>query len=138
MLMINDTFVNDDENSLSMSRFPRQIRYWSYLVSNIFSLICTLLTLYFLLFDRTLRNSLNNHIIIILLLIGLLYEFIDILLIINNDANDIPWSSSPTFYLFWVFFDYTFYSLQIGLFAWATIERHILIFHDQWISTRNK
>ncbi len=46
--------------------------------------------------------------------------------------------STTTFYLIWVFIDYAFYSAQIALFAWATIERHILIFHDKWIATRKK
>jgi hypothetical protein len=45
---------------------------------------------------------------------------------------------TPVFYIFWVFLDYAFYSLQIALFAWATIERHILIFHDKWLATRKK
>ena len=30
------------------------------------------------------------------------------------------------------------YSLQVTLFAWASIERHILIFHDQWVSTQSR
>jgi hypothetical protein len=57
---------------------------------------------------------------------------------IHNDQHDVPWLASSTFYLFWVFIDYSIYSLQIALFAWASIERHILIFHDQWVFTRKK
>ncbi len=30
------------------------------------------------------------------------------------------------------------YSTQIIIFAWATIERHILIFHDKWVTTKKK
>jgi len=36
------------------------------------------------------------------------------------------------------FFDYSIYSLQIALFAWVTMERHILIFHNQWVSMTEK
>jgi len=32
--------------------------------------------------------------------------------------------------------NYQIYSLRIGLFAWATTERHIPILHDQWVSTQ--
>jgi hypothetical protein len=119
-------------------RIPHTVRFWIYLFSDILSLTCTLFTLYFILFDRKLRRSLNNHIIIVLLFLGLLYELTDIPWILRNDHYDTPWLASPVFYLFWVFFDYAFYSLQIALFAWATIERHILVFHDQLVSTRKK
>ena len=46
--------------------------------------------------------------------------------------------SCTQFYRFWVFVDYFFYSFQIALFAWATMERHILIFHDQYMSRVKK
>jgi hypothetical protein len=36
------------------------------------------------------------------------------------------------------FFDYSIYSLQIALFAWVTMKRRILIFHDQWVSMTKK
>ena len=121
-----------------MFRIPHEIRFWCFLISNIISLSCTLFTLYFLLADRTLRRALNNHVIIVLLVLGLIYEVTIIPWFLHNDQFDTPWSASPIFYHFWVFFDYFFYSLQIALFAWATIERHILIFHDQWVSTRKK
>ena len=38
-----------------------------------------------------------------------------------------------TFYSFWTFIAQPLYALQIELFAWATIERHI-----QWVSTSKK
>jgi len=38
----------------------------------------------------------------------------------------------------WAYVDWTFYVMQIALFAWASIERHILIFHDGLVSTRKK
>jgi hypothetical protein len=77
-------------------------------------------------------------VIIVLLFLGLIYELTVIPWFLHNDRFDTPWSTSSLFYLFWVFFDYSLYSLQIALFAWATIERHILIFHDKWISTEKK
>jgi hypothetical protein len=52
--------------------------------------------------------------------------------------HGIPIVQTPTFCLFSFFFDQGIYSTQIALFAWAAIERHILIFHDRWVSTRKK
>ena len=121
-----------------MPYIDHSIRFWAYLISNITSLLCTIFTLYFLLSDRTLRRAPHNHVIIVLLILGFVYECTDIPWIIHNSRFDQPWSASPAFYLFWVFFDYMAYSLQIALFAWATMERHILIFHESWLSTRKK
>lgn len=113
-------------------------RFWSYLVLNIGSFICTVFVLYYLLTDKALRHALHNHIIIILLIIGLVYELTDIPWILYYSYTGVPLISSPVYYLLWVFIDYAFYSTQIALFAWATMERHILIFHDQWLSTKRK
>ena len=38
----------------------------------------------------------------------------------------------------WGYIDWGLYVTQIILFAWAAVERHILIFHDRWVSTRKK
>lgn len=48
------------------------------------------------------------------------------------------WQRSIVFCLIWGYIDWTFYILQTILFAWATIERHILIFHEHLVSTRKK
>ncbi|CAF0799069.1 unnamed protein product [Adineta ricciae] len=103
-------------------RLPRPLRFWYFLVANIASLTCTLFILYFLLFDVTLRRALNNHIIIVLLVLGFLYESFNVSWHIRSARFDQPYV----------------YSIQISLFAWASIERHILIFHDRWMSTRIK
>ena len=121
-----------------MPYINHSIRFWLYLFSNIASLLCTIFTLYLLLSDRVLRRAPHNQVIIVLLILGLVYECTDIPWIIHNSRFNEPWSASPAFYLFWVFFDYMVYSLQIALFAWATMERHILIFHESWLSTRKK
>ena len=47
-------------------------------------------------------------------------------------------SPSPIFRLIWGYIDGTFYTLQVILYAWATIAGHILIFHGQLVATRKK
>jgi len=48
------------------------------------------------------------------------------------------WQRSHIFCSIWRFIDWGLYITQSILFAWASIERHILIFHDGLVSTRNK
>ena len=130
--------MNKATTGPKIARIPHRVQFWSFLISDVISLSCTFVTLYFLLSDRILRRALNNHVIIVLLVVGLIYELTVIPWSLHNNRFETPWSASPTFYLFWVFFDYSLFSLQIALFAWATIERHILIFHDRWVSTAKK
>jgi hypothetical protein len=52
--------------------------------------------------------------------------------------HDDLWERSPIFCTIWGFLDWPMYLIQTIIFAWTTIERHILIFHDKWISTKWK
>ncbi|CAF1154571.1 unnamed protein product [Adineta steineri] len=104
-------FVYDDGIAI-----PYIARFWVFLISNILSLICCLFVLYHFLFDSNLRRGLHNHAIIIILIICLIMEL-----------TTIPW-----------FLDSVLYTTTAKLAGWASVERHILIFHDQWVSTKKK
>jgi hypothetical protein len=45
-------------------------------------------------------------------------------------------SATPTFCMIWWFLDFTLYNTQTVILAWASIERHILIFHSKLVLTR--
>lgn len=127
---------------LTMTRateLPTQaVRFWMFVIPTPFSIIFSLFTLYSLITDQTLRGALNNHVIIVLLIIGLLYELTSVPWLLYNDHNHKPLSESYIFIRIWLFLSYPLCVMQSNLFAWATIERHILIFHDQWLSTARK
>jgi hypothetical protein len=44
----------------------------------------------------------------------------------------------PARCLIWWLVDLGFYNTTALILAWTSIERHILVFHDQWISTKQK
>ncbi|CAF1540954.1 unnamed protein product [Adineta ricciae] len=135
--IINST-SSDSLNAAATIRVPQVVRFWYFLCWDILSLSTTLFNLYFLLFDRTLRRAFHNHIFIVLLFICLIDEIFTVPCFIRNDATTTPWQAPYDFYLFWAFLEYFLYSLQIGLFSWATVERHILIFYDRWLGTSKK
>ncbi|CAF4527378.1 unnamed protein product [Rotaria sp. Silwood2] len=117
---------------------PHPIRFWIFLISLITTLACSIFVLYHLLIDRTLRNALNNHVIIVLLFNNLMYQLIDIPLSLSFYHLGNVWPASPILCLFWMFIDETFLSLSLILVAGASIQRHILIFHKRWLSTDKK
>ncbi|CAF3883514.1 unnamed protein product [Adineta steineri] len=51
---------------------------------------------------------------------------------------NIVWSQTPIFCMIWKFLDSCIYSSIAKLVAWASIERHIIIFHNKWVSTKKK
>ncbi|CAF1238855.1 unnamed protein product [Adineta ricciae] len=127
--------VTESDIAISFS-----VRFWLFLITDILAILCSSFNLYHLLFDRTLRQALHNHIIIVLLFAGLIYQLTTVPLMLYYFYCGNGWilTLSPTFARLWTFVDYTCYATQIIGFAWACIERHILIFHQQWLATRKK
>ena len=140
MASSNSTTDNESSNPFEVYELfiPVPVRFWLYVILNSLSILCCIFALHHLLFDRTLRQALNNHIIIILLFIGLIYELTSVPFMLHYYLIGDTWTLTPSFASFWTFIDYTCYGAELVGFAWATIERHILIFHQQWVSTKKK
>jgi len=138
MLTSNNALNEKDFNNPYELFISVEVRFWLYIIPNILSVLCTFFALFHLLFDRTLRQALNNHIIIYLLLIGLIYELADVPLTLYYYRFSDTWTFSLSFAHYWTFIDYTCYTAHLIAFAWASVERHILIFHTPWVATKKK
>ena len=114
------------------------VRFWLFLVFLIPSSLCTIFLLYHFLFDRALRIALNNHVIIVLLVICLIDEVTVYPWMLYYYQHEYVWQRSFIFCLIWGFLNWSLYIAHTLLFSWAIIERHILIFHDGWLSTPKK
>jgi hypothetical protein len=117
---------------------PKIVRFWIVLPFYIPSLICSLFVLYHFIFNRTLRQALHNHVIIILLLINFIVQLTSFPWTLHYYRVGYVPSQTPSFCLTWQFIDEALYITTTILFAWATIERHILIFHDRLVATQYK
>ncbi|CAF2542536.1 unnamed protein product [Rotaria sp. Silwood2] len=133
----NDT-LQEEFYSGSDLALPISARFWLYLIPNVLSILCSFFVLHHLLFHRNRRQALHNHVFIVLLFIGLLFELIDIPLTLHYYRFGDSWQLTPSVSLFWTYIDFALYTAQIIIFAWATIERHIITFEFQWISTKKK
>ncbi|CAF3849323.1 unnamed protein product [Adineta steineri] len=126
-------FVFDDGIAI-----PYIVRFWIFLVSNILSLICCLFVLYHFLFDPNLRRCLHNHVMIIILIICLIWELTTVPWTMYLYLYEVVWIQTPTFCMIWKFLDSVLYTTTAKLVGWTSVERHILVFHDQWVSTKKK
>ena len=117
---------------------PRVVRFWLLQIFLIPSLLCSFILLYHLISNRNFRKILSNHVIILLLLNGMLIQLIDIPLLLNFLRVGSIQPPVPIMCQLRWFIDLGMFSLRGFLMAWASIEQHILVFHEQWIATRRK
>ena len=130
----SDSSFGDSEISLS-----RYVRFWLLLFLDIISIICTFILLDYLLRDRKLRKALSNHVILILLFLGLTTQLIEIPLYLSFITNSgLVKPTKPFTCLLWWFISLGMYNAGTFFMAWAAIERHILVFKSQWISTKRQ
>jgi hypothetical protein len=74
------------------------------------------------------RQLLGNHVVIAMLIVSFLTIIIDLSSALSflREGNIHPQSTS--FCYFWMYIDYVLYANEMLLLAWASIERHILVF----------
>lgn len=116
----------------------RAIRFWILLPCCILSVSCCVLLLYYFITIRKLRRGLHNHVVIVLIVLELLYLVTDVPLYLNYLRLGYVWPQTPSICLFWWVFSDGVHETITVLVAWASIERHILIFNTFWASTRRK
>lgn len=114
------------------------IYFWFFLIFDVIGIFCSVFALYHLLKEKNLRKAIHNHTTIVILLINFFYQLFDIPLHIQYFNTGISRPSTPTFCLFWRFTDYGLFFIDFVLVMWASLERHILIFHSWMVSTTVK
>ncbi|CAF0826920.1 unnamed protein product [Adineta steineri] len=111
-------------------------RFWLFLISNVLSLACGFFLLFHLVCDSTLRHGLHNHVIIAVLCLCLFHELTVMPWEIHFLRVGVVPIKSPTMCLIIKFIDTVVYTSMAKLVGWASVERHILIFHSKWIATK--
>ncbi|CAF1293182.1 unnamed protein product [Rotaria magnacalcarata] len=139
--MDNNQSLNNTENislaaiEISLSR---KARFWILLLFDIPSVACAFFVLFCILINRKLRSNIKNHVLVILLLLGIGSQLIDIPFYLNFIVQSSVVPSNPSTCLLWWFVDTGMYDGGVIFMAWTAFERHIILFHDQWISTRKR
>ncbi|CAF1065224.1 unnamed protein product [Adineta steineri] len=123
----------------SVNEIPLIGRFWIYLISNCASLICSIFVLYYLLFNKNLRSGLNNHAFIVGLIINLFALVLDIPLVLYYLYYGTVWIQVPFICQLWRYIDAASYTVLPKLVAWASFERHILIFNERrFLRSKNR
>ncbi|UJR16730.1 hypothetical protein I4U23_003630 [Adineta vaga] len=111
------------------------IRFSLYLVGEAFSIPCYLFVFYHLLARKAARKTLYNHSTIVVLLFNFISLTIGLPLIINYSRRGFYVPFNPAICYFHQFVDYGIWYGAIITMVWLSLERHILIFHSNLVST---
>jgi hypothetical protein len=121
-----------------VSRTWIKIEFSLFLIGQLLSIPCYLFVTYHFLVHKTLRCALHNHVIILLLLFNFIDLTIDLSMTMSYSILGYVSPFSPTLCLIWQFIDYGIWYGSISLMFWASVERHILVFHSNLIRTKRK
>jgi hypothetical protein len=132
---LNGTTNVFDETEINL---PRSVRFWLLLLLDIPSIICSIFLLFNLLNDKILRLQLANHVMIILLIIGLILQLVDIPFHLSFLHFGVVYPSTPGLCLVWLFLDIGLMTGCIIIIAWGSIQRYLLIFHRSLFSNGKK
>ena len=134
---MNGTNGTDDANELVLALLhavhdyvPSQAQFIILLMIVPFALACNVFVLYRLLTKKVLRKELHNHVIIAILFASLQFNLIHVPFSINLFRTGSIWPRSIIACSIWRFTAYTGCNANDVLLAWAAVERHILIYHD--------
>ncbi|CAF1058801.1 unnamed protein product [Rotaria magnacalcarata] len=139
--MDNNQSLNNTENisvATTEISLSRSARFWILLLFDIPSVACAFFVLFCIIIDRKLRSNIKNHVLVILLLFGIGSQLIDIPFYLNFIVHSSVLPSKPSTCLLWWFVDTGMYDGGVIFMAWTAFERHIIVFHEQWISTRKR
>jgi len=121
-----------------MFSIPRIVRFWTFIIGDVLSILCSLFVLYHVLFNRILRQNHGNYVNIFILCVCLIGEVTVIPTYLYFYQNADSWIRSKVFCEIQQFIDWSSYVIIGMLVAWSNIEKHIIIFHDKWISSFRK
>ena len=120
-------------------KISHNLQFWLLLFFTIPSLICSLIIIYRYLLNQTMRRGLHNHSILLIIMINVFLIITDVSWMLDNlRRSGHVWSPTEAFCLTWWVVDDSLYSLQTVILAWASVERHILIFHSKYLTTKRQ
>ena len=135
-MSLNTTQMRISSVPLADSRFVwRQVVFGLFLFGQLMSIPCYLLMLYHLLFGRTARKALSNHVIVLILTFNFMSITIDLSMTMDFMRRGTVRSLNPALCLLHQYMAYGIWYGALFLILWASIERHILIFHSKLVST---
>ena len=131
-LTLSLKMVSNVTSSVSTSvDISNEIKYIVLQICHILSIVCCIFTLIHLLLNRNLRSGLHNHVPLTLLIISILDSFLNHPFTLNYLRTGQVTPSTNSLCLFWNLINTNLTTATYLTMAWASIERHLLIFNSR-------
>ncbi|CAF1098846.1 unnamed protein product [Rotaria sordida] len=130
--------MNQTENESSQSFEPklhRHIKLYLFASIGIPSILISIYIIYKFVTNRHFRSHINNHSIIGLIIISFLNTTSELPITLEFLRVGYVKPNSNSFCLFWIWYNFSLQSTNLFLMTWTSFQRHILIFHSNWIQT---
>jgi hypothetical protein len=114
------------------------IKYVVLQTCHIPSIFCSIFKLAHLLLDHNLRSALHNHVLLALMIISILDSFLSHPFTLNYLRLGYVTPSTNALCLFWNFINSNCSFATYLTMAWASVERHFLIFYPSIFTTRRQ
>lgn len=101
------------------------------------SILISIYILYQFFRHRRHRSRLNNHSIIGLIFISCIQTSSELPITLHYLRLGRVEPMRGEFCLFWSWYNLSLLATNVSLMAWTSIQRHILIFHSNWVQTRS-
>ncbi|CAF2099773.1 unnamed protein product [Rotaria magnacalcarata] len=133
---MNSSEGNSTESSISYeTQYTRYIKFGVFIALEPPALICNCALVYYLIVDRILRNTLHYHALLYLLIVTLVTNLIEVPRIIHYLRIGTVIPQTDLNCRIWIWCDWTLNGCINLLMLWASIERHLLIFHAHIFTT---
>lgn len=121
----------------SEPKLYRDIKFFSFALLEGPSIVISIYILYQFCRHHQHRSRLPNHFIIALVVVSLMDTTLEMPIVLHYLRLGRVETSKYSFCLFWVWVCYSLQTVNIFLMTWTSIERHIFIFHSNWIQTQS-
>jgi hypothetical protein len=129
---MNSSEDNSAEYSVSYeTEWTRNIKFSAFIALEPLASICNCLLVYYLIADRRLRQTLNYHTFLGLLIVSLVTNLVELPRVLHFLRLGIVIPQTKASCLSWMYCDFILYGFINVLMLWASIERHLLVFHSQ-------
>lgn len=121
------------EASYTTSFDGNRAKFWILLVLQLLSVPCFLYVFYQFAHNRRLRQTIHHHAIVLLLLVSFLFVTVALSLTLAYMYTSKVTPPSAAFCTLWNCFHYSVNVINLFLMAFASLERHWLIFHPKLV-----
>ena len=127
---------NNTDGEIKEIAISFTVRFWIYLCLLVPSLASSIFALFHIFRNRHLRSAPKNHVTIILLFLAVFCQLTIYPGMIHFYQLNGVWDRPLALCIIWSYIEYTAYLTQINLMTLASIQRHVIIFHERWMATK--